>query len=384
MKKVVIIRFSEIFLKGNNRYIFENLLVSNIREALHGIECAVEKTRSRFIVRGFKDSDERRIVQRLTKVFGIHSISPALMVESEIETIFEACKQFVKKGTFKVLTTRADKTFVLNSMQISQKIGGMLLESLPHLKVDVHTPDFTINIDMREEGYTFVFSDYVKGADGLPGGSAGVGMLLLSGGIDSPVAGYMLARRGLKIKAIHFHSYPYTSELAKQKVITLCEKLSDYNGKTELFIVPFTKIQEQIHKNCSESYMITLMRRFMMRIAEKMAKREGASALINGENLGQVASQTMESIYVTNSAVSIPVFRPLIGFDKLDIIAVAQKIDTYETSILPYEDCCTVFLPKNPVTKPKLDFVLKEEMKLDVETLEAEAIEGIEVIEVNR
>ena len=278
-------------------------------------------------MRGFKDSDERRIVQRLTKVFGIHSISPALMVESEIETIFEACKQFVKKGTFKVLTTRADKTFVLNSMQISQKIGGMLLESLPHLKVDVHTPDFTINIDMREEGYTFVFSDYVKGADGLPGGSAGVGMLLLSGGIDSPVAGYMLARRGLKIKAIHFHSYPYTSELAKQKVITLCEKLSDYNGKTELFIVPFTKIQEQIHKNCSESYMITLMRRFMMRIAEKMAKREGASALINGENLGQVASQTMESIYVTNSAVSIPVFRPLIGFDKLDIMRFPE-IDT--------------------------------------------------------
>ncbi len=384
MEKVILIRFGEIFLKGNNRFVFENLLIRNIREALEGIGCQVEKSRARFWVKSFGDADEAKIIERLTKVFGIHSISPALMVKTDIDAIFEASEKFIRQGTFKVVTARADKSFELNSMQVSQKIGGMLLKNHPWLKVDVHKPDYTINIDIREGGYTFVFSDYVKGADGLPCGSAGKGLLLLSGGIDSPVAGYMLSRRGLKLDAIHFYSYPYTSELAKQKVITLCEKLAAYNGKTTLHVVPFTEIQEEIHKNCAPNYMITLMRRFMMRIAEKVAKKVGASALVNGENLGQVASQTMESIVVTNSAVSLPVFRPLIGFDKLDIIEIAQKIGTYETSILPYEDCCTVFLPQNPVTKPKLDFAIKQEAKLDVERLEEAAVSGIEVIQVNR
>jgi thiamine biosynthesis protein ThiI len=384
LEKVILIRFGEIFLKGNNRYVFENLLIRNIKEALEGIGCEVERSRARFWIKNFSDAEEVRVIERLIKVFGIHSISSALMVKTDIGAIFEASEKFIRQGTFKVITARADKGFELNSMQVSQKIGGMLLKKHPFLKVDVHKPDFTINIDIREGGYTFVFSDYVKGADGLPCGSAGKGLLLLSGGIDSPVAGYMLSRRGLKLDAIHFYSYPYTSELAKQKVITLCEKLSAYNGKTTLYVVPFTEIQEEIHKNCAQNYMITLMRRFMMRIAEKVAIKAGASALVNGENLGQVASQTMESIFVTNSAVSMPVFRPLIGFDKLDIIEIAQKIGTYETSILPYEDCCTVFLPQNPVIKPRLDFTLRQEAKLDVERLETAAISNMEVIVAKR
>lgn len=379
MERLIIIRYSEIFLKGGNKAFFENLLIANIKTALKEYKCNIINTRGRILVEEY-NNNEAQIIESLKKVFGIHTISNAIKVKTGIDEIFSAAEHFIKKGTFKVNTGRADKTFYLNSMQISSEIGGLLQKKYPELKVDVHNPDFAINIDMRENGNTYIFSDYIDGAHGMPCGCAGKGMLMLSGGIDSPVAGYMLARRGMKLKAIHFYSYPYTSEHAKQKVITLCEKLSKFNGKTELFVIPFTEIQQEIHNNCAEDYMITLMRRFMMRIAEKIAIREGAGAIINGESLGQVASQTIESITVTNSVVNMPVFRPLIGFDKLDIIEIANKIDTFETSILPYEDCCTIFLPKKPVIKPKMAFTLKEEAKIDVLRLETDAIDNAELI----
>ena len=379
MGKLIIIRYSEIFLKGNNRAFFENLLIDNIKNALKNYDCNITKTRGRILVENFVE-DENIIIEKLQKVFGIHSISSALKIDTDMDKIYEAATKFVKKGTFKVNTSRADKTFSLNSMQISREIGGRLLENFDNLKVDVHKPEFTINIDIRENGNTYVFSDYIDGQRGMPCGCAGSGVLMMSGGIDSPVAGYMIAKRGMKIKAVHFHSYPFTSENAKQKVITLCEKLSKYNGKTELYVVPFTEIQKQIHYNCAEEYMITIMRRFMMRITEKIAQKENALAIINGESLGQVASQTIQSITVTNSVVKMPVLRPLIGLDKIDIIDIANKIDTYNTSILPYEDCCTVFLPKRPVIKPKTFFAEREEKKLDLEKLEDDAIKNAELI----
>lgn len=378
MEKLIIIRYSELFLKGNNKSFFENLLITNIKKALKGENYNVIKTRGRILVENF--DDEQVVIDKLKKVFGIHSISSALKVKTDLELIYKASLKFVKKGTFKINTSRADKTFYLNSMEVSRELGGRILTAHQDLKVDVHNPDFSINVDIRENGDTYVFSDYFSGAKGMPCGSSGKGVLMLSGGIDSPVAGYMIARRGMKLVAIHFYSYPFTSEHAKQKVISLCEKLSMYNGDTKLYIIPFTEIQQQIHTHCAEDYMITLMRRFMMRIAEKVAVKEDAAAIINGESLGQVASQTIESINVTNSVVKMPVLRPLIGLDKLDIIDVAIKIDTYDISILPYEDCCTVFLPKRPVIKPKLSFAQKEEAKLDFEALENIAVENAEII----
>jgi thiamine biosynthesis protein ThiI len=378
LENLIIVRYSEIFLKGNNRAFFENLLVGNIKFALSDIDCAVSKSRGRILIEGFNSSAKNKITERLKKVFGIHTFSFAVKTKTDLNAIYAAAEEFIGKGTFKVNCGRANKTFYLNSMQVSAEIGGMILQKHPHLKVDLHNPDFIINIDIRENGVTFVFSQFIEGAHGLPSGASGKGMLMLSGGIDSPVAGYLMGKRGMKIKAVHFYSYPYTSEYAKQKVISLCKKLSEYNGVTELFVVPFTEIQEQINKNCAHHYTITIMRRFMMRIAEMLAVREGAGAIINGESLGQVASQTVESINVTNATVKLPVFRPLIGLDKLDIINIAVNIDTYEISIQPYEDCCTVFVPKNPVIKPNIAFAEKEEAKLDVVGLIESALAGTE------
>lgn len=383
MDNLIIVRYSEIFLKGNNRSYFENLLVSNIKNALKNYDCEVVKNRGRILVQNFKDYNQYSIMGKLKKVFGIHTISPAIRTKTNLNNIFNATFKYIKDGTFKVNTSRADKTFYLNSMQVSRELGNMILSKYPHLKVDIHKPDFVINVDIRENGETYVFSQYIEGPNGLPCGCSGKGILMLSGGIDSPVAGYLMGKRGMKIKALHFYSYPYTSEYAKQKVISLCEKLSLYNGKTELFIVPFTEIQQQINKNCASEYTITLMRRFMMRIAEKIALKEGAGAIINGESLGQVASQTLESITVTNDTVKLPVFRPLIGLDKIDIINIALAIDTYEISIQPYEDCCTVFVPKNPVIKPKIEIAQKEEAKLDVNGLIETAIQNTEVMVID-
>jgi len=384
MKKIVIIRVCEIFLKGKNRFYFVNLLEEHIKKALCDIKCDVEKLQMRFLVENFDESDYDRIADRLLKVCGIHNISPAYLVKSDYDEIKNCavalCSE--KEGTFKVETNRADKTFPMNSVELSRELGGEILDACKNLKVDVRKPDFTVNVDIRENCKTLIYTDSVKAVGGMPIGSSGHGFLMLSGGIDSPVAGYMMCKRGMKLSAVHFHSYPYTGEAAKEKVISLGKTISEYSAGMTLYVVKFTHIQEQIHEKCDEDLMITLMRRFMMRITERLALKYGGQSIITGESLGQVASQTMESITSSNSVVKIPVFRPLIAFDKLETIEIAEKIGTYETSILPYEDCCTVFLPKHPAIKPKLDRVIREESKLDVESLIDEALGFVEVIEL--
>ena len=379
MEQIILVRFGEIFLKGKNRGYFERMLLENIERSLSEIPHKTKKMQSRYSVEEFSEEDLPFLIEKLKKVSGIQSISVATMVDSEMDEIFHAaCAAARDEGRFKVETNRADKTFPYISTEVSRRIGGRLLSEKKGLKVDVHTPEFVVNIDIRENGKTCVYTEVIPCMGGMPVGSSGRGMLLISGGIDSPVAGYMMAKRGMRIDAVHFHSFPYTGEAAKQKVIDLTKLLSGYAAGVNLFVVSFTEIQEAIHEKCPEEMMITMMRRFMMRIAERLAKGRGDGAIITGEDLGQVASQTVESITSSNSVVTMPVFRPLIGFDKLEIIEIARKIGTYETSILPYEDCCTVFLPKYPLIKPRMDIVLREEAKLDVNGLIDRALEGME------
>lgn len=385
MKKVIIVRVCEIFLKGKNRFYFVNLLETNIKKALSGIKFDIVKLQMRYLIENFDEADYDLIVSKLLKVSGIHTLSHALCVNTDVDEIAAAGIALCggKSGTFKVETNRADKTFKIHSVELSAEVGGRILEAYPaKFKVDVKKPLFMVHIDIRENGETLVYTDVTKGVGGMPVGSSGKGFLMLSGGIDSPVAGYMMCKRGMKLSAVHFHSYPYTGEAAKEKVITLGKKLSEYSSGMTLYVVKFTHIQEEIHQKCSEEFMITMMRRFMMRITERLAAAHGGQAIITGESLGQVASQTTESITSSNSVVTMPVFRPLIAFDKLETIEIANKIDTYETSILPYEDCCTVFLPKFPVIKPRMDKVLKEESKLNVEELVESALKDVEVIEL--
>ncbi len=381
MKTAIIIRYCEIHLKGKNRGYFEKMLKENIKNSLKGIDFTFNAMHSRYLIEDFDEFDYDIIVEKLHKIAGIHNFSKALVVDNDFERIFEAastlCKD--KTGTFKVATNRADKTFTPSSMETSMLLGGRLLELYAkNIKVDVKNPDFTVHVDIREDGKSFVYTDVIPCLSGMPVGSAGKGLLLISGGIDSPVAGYMTCKRGMKLDMLHFHSFPYTGEAAKEKVIELTKKVAEYNGGANLYVVSFTHIQEAIHKHCPEEFMITLMRRFMMRIAERLAKQQGDQAIITGESLGQVASQTIESITSSNSVVTMPVLRPLIAFDKIDIIEIARKIDTYETSILPYEDCCTVFLPKYPAIKPNLERVKKAESKLDVDALIDEAFTKVE------
>jgi len=380
--RVLLVRYSEIFLKGNNRGFFEKALIKNIKTALLGEEYKFQHISGRYIISEYKEARENELLSKLTKVFGIHSISPALVVETTPENIYEECKKLKINGTFRVTTRRASKIFPIKSMEFSANVGGVILDNNPNSKVDLHEPQTIINIDIRENGYTYILTTVVEGAGGMPVGTAGKGLLLLSGGIDSPVAGYYMARRGMIVNALHFHSFPYTSELAKQKVIDLAKIMSRYLGTIRLNFISFTQVQEAIHKNCDNEFMITLMRRIMMRIAEKLAQDSGAGAIITGESLGQVASQTLESITCTNAVVKLPVFRPLIAFDKIDTIKVATHIGTFETSIQPYEDCCTVFLPKNPVIKPKIEKVLREESKLDIDKLVEEAYATLTTMEI--
>lgn len=383
MEKCIIVRYCEIHLKGKNRGYFEKLLQTNIQNALSGISHKLKVMHSRYLIENYNEDEYNLIVEKLKKVAGVHTISPAMVVDSDYgaikEVAFELCKD--RSGTFKVETNRADKTFQLDSMSVSRNLGGDILENFPNLKVDVKNPSFVVNVDIREDGKTFVYNEIIRCLSGMPVGSAGRGLLLISGGIDSPVAGYLTCKRGMKVDCLHFHSFPYTGEAAKQKVIDLTKRIGDFNGGINLYIVSFTHIQEAIHKNCPEEFMITLMRRFMMRIAERLAKRLGDQAIITGESLGQVASQTIESITSSNSVVeNLPVLRPLIMFDKLDIIEISKKIDTYDISVLPYEDCCTVFLPKFPAIKPNLEKVIQAESRLNVEELIAEALDNIERI----
>lgn len=382
MKKIIIVRYCEIHLKGKNRGFFERLLQENVQKALSDIPHSMRILNARYLIENFNEDDYAEIEKKLLKVPGIHSFSPAYVVKSDLDEITECVKYLCdgKVGEFKVETNRADKTFPMTSVQVSCELGGRLLDFNPNLTVNVVNPQFVVSVDMRESGETLIYTDVVKGIGGLPTGSSGKGVLMLSGGIDSPVAGFMLARRGMRLDAVHFHSYPYTSEAAKEKVETLCKMVSEYAGSMNLYVVKFTHIQEEIHEKCPEELMITMMRRLMMRITEKIALAHGGQAIITGESLGQVASQTIESITSSNSVVKMPVLRPLIALDKLEIIEIANKIGTYDTSILPYEDCCTVFLPKFPAIKPKMETILKAESALDVETLVNEAIENLEVI----
>ncbi len=382
MEKVIVIRYCELYLKGKNRGFFERQFAVNMERALKGIRHEIRRQSGRYLIENFDEDDIASILTKLKKVFGIHTLAVGLRVKSDMQEIYLAARQMCpNKGTFKVETHRADKTFPLNSMQISAQIGGRLLDDIAGIAVDVHSPEHIINIDVRENGTTLVFGQFIRGAEGMPVGSAGKGLLLISGGIDSPVAGHMIAKRGMSIDCVHFHSYPYTNLQAKDKVIELAKILSQYTCGTTLNIIKVTHIQEEIHKKCNGEFMVTLLRRFMMRIAERIALNCGAQCIITGESLGQVASQTIEGMTSSNSVIEkLPVLRPLCGFDKNEIIERSKLIGTYDISILPYEDCCTVFLPKHPVTRPKLEEVLREESKLDVQALIDEALDTLEIV----
>ena len=378
MRELLLVRYGEIFLKGLNRPYFIRELIKKIRHAVKDLGGNVWVNDSRIFVSDFTDLEE--CIRRVTKVFGVHSVCPAIeMPKDDFEAI---CQQAVNmasglKGTFKVSARRSDKRYFMDSPQINAQVGGRILRANPDLKVDVKNPDYTVNVEIRDLAYLYV--RVIPAVGGMPVGTNGRATLLLSGGIDSPVAGWMIAKRGVQISAVHFHSYPYTSDRALEKVLDLACILSESCCGIRVHVVPFTKIQMEIHEKCPDDYTTLIMRRFMMRIAERVAQMEHASALITGESIGQVASQTMTALGTTDSVVTMPVFRPVIGFDKVEIIDIAQKIGTFETSSLPYEDCCTVFTPKHPATNPKMDKILEGESKLDAEALIEEAIAGIEI-----
>ncbi len=384
MERVILVRYAEIHLKGLNRPFFERLLVDRIKQALDPIKANVEREQGRIFVYGIAEEQLTDCMDKLVRVFGIHSISAACCVEKEWEAIKKAAiaetKDLAKQSeklTFKCFARRSDKRFPMTSEQLCRELGHELLEAYPNLSVDVHHPELSVTVEIRQQN-AFVYTNEILGAGGMPVGSNGKAMLLISGGIDSPVAGYMIAKRGVMLDAVHFYSYPYTSERARDKVVELTRLVSRYAGVINLYLVPFTDIQLTIYEKCPSTETTVLMRRLMMKIAERIAKEKGALALITGESIGQVASQTIESLCVTDDAVSMPVFRPLIGFDKEEIIEKAQKIGTFETSILPYEDCCTVFVPKHPVTKPKVDKLRESEAMVDFEPMIETAIANTE------
>ena len=385
MEKVVIVRYCEIHLKGKNRGYFERVFMNNMEKSLSGIRHEIRRPSGRYLVEKFEESYTDEIVDRLRRVFGTHTLSVGYKVPAEMKAIWEAVlKVAPQSGTFKVQSNRADKHFPMHSMQLNAEIGGRLLSERPSLSVDVHSPENTVNIDIREDGEALVFCDMIKGAGGMPVGTSGKGLLLLSGGIDSPVAGHMIAKRGMKLVGLHFHSYPYTNMQAREKVEDLARILARYTGGMDLYVVQVAHIQEAIHKFCPEEMMVTLLRRFMMRIAERTAESCGAQCIITGESLGQVASQTIEGMTSSNAVVRrLPVLRPLVGFDKTEIIARAREIGTYETSILPYEDCCTVFLPKHPLIRPDLAKVERAEAMLDIDALLTEAIASTELVAID-
>lgn len=384
-KKVIIIRYGEIYLKGNNRNYFEKMLLHNIKYAVKNFDCKVTRYNERYFLYDYTPENQQNIIDKLQTVFGIYSLSVADEISTSEQNLRDYFKDYaIQAKTFKVHTKRADKTFPISSMEFNAQIGELLLNNNPNLVVDVHNPEVEVFIDIRETGKSYIFTQNIKALGGMPVGTAGKGLVMLSGGIDSPVAAFKIASRGMKVVGLHFHSFPYTSEQAKQKVIELAKIVRPYTHINTLVVAKFTKIQESIHKYCNEEYTITLMRRFMVRIAESVAKLNDCQAIITGESLGQVASQTVESITSSNSvAKELPIFRPLIAFDKEDIIKIARQIGTFNTSILPYEDCCTVFLPKNPLIKPKMDKVLKEESKLNVEELIQDCLSNLEIIEIS-
>lgn len=390
MQKIdlILLKCGEISLKGLNRPKFEQKLADNVAAAIGNLgKFSIKKSQSMLYVEPLEDGiDMQEAVSRLKKVFGIANICPAVRCAKDMESIKQTAVECMKNidclgRTFKVESKREDKKFPLNSPQISREVGGAILKNIEGLKVDVHNPDILVQVEVRAEAY--IFAEKFSGAGGMPVGSSGRAALLLSGGIDSPVAGWMIAKRGVKLDAVYFHSPPYTSERAKDKVIDLAKIVSKYARDINLYVVPFTDIQLDIIEKCPKNYLTVIMRRIMMRIAEKIAVQNNDTALITGESIGQVASQTMEALYCTNSVVSMPVFRPCIGMDKEEIVTISKKIDAYETSIQPYEDCCTIFVPKHPKTKPKLDEITEAEKNLtDIEGMIETAIENAEVIHI--
>lgn len=388
-ERVFIVRAGEVALKGMNKPYFERVLAQRIKKNLNALgEFDVKRSEGLIFVRTFESASNEEIIKQISKVFGVASVSPALEVESDIEKIGKAAVIFMKKRieddgikTFKVKAKRADKEFPIESPEIGRIIGAKVLIGCKVLKVDVHSPDVLLFVDVRK-GKSYIYEQKVSGFGGLPLGTNGKGLVLLSGGIDSPVAAFLMAKRGMLLEAVHFHSYPYTSQRAQQKVEELAEIIAGYTGRFKMHIVNLLTIQEAIVKNCKEEETTILVRRFMMRIAEKIALQTKCMMLITGENLGQVASQTAEALVVTDASVTLPVMRPLIALDKVDIIEKAKEIETFETSIEPYEDCCTVFLPKHPLTKPKLDRIIKSEEALDVEALIEAALASKEEVNI--
>lgn len=388
VQEILLIKTGELALKGLNRGTFEAILMKNLRRRLSPVgRFTLRKAQSTIYVEPAEDSiDWDEAADRVSRVFGISAFSRARVVEKDMAAIREAAADYLQKAlagvsTFKVDARRSDKTFPLTSPQIAAEVGGALLKRCPHLRVDVHHPQAQVMVEIRDFG-AYIHAAQQPGAGGMPVGTGGRAALLISGGIDSPVAGYMLAKRGVQLVPVHFASPPYTSERAEQKVISLLEQVARYAGRMSMHIVPFTHIQEEIQRNCPEELFTLIMRRFMMRIAAAIAEREDCGALITGESVGQVASQTIPALACTDAVCDRPVFRPLIGMDKEEIVAISRKIDTFELSIQPYEDCCTVFTPKHPRTRPKLAQVEEAERALDVEALEAEALEGIRRVSI--
>ena len=388
-QNILIVRCGEVALKGMNKPYFERMLVDRIKKNLKAFDGVdVRRHEGLIFVRAEKDLDLDAIIKEISKVFGVASISKAVEAPSELNAIGDEAVNYMMKlidergiKTFKVEGKRADKTFPVKSPEIGRIIGAKVLVGCKVLKVDVHNPDVLLHVDVRSDR-TYIYEGKIAGFGGLPLGTNGKGLTLLSGGIDSPVATWMMAKRGMLIEAVHFHSYPYTSQRAQEKVEDLARIVASYCGRFKMHVINLLPIQEQIVMNCPEEETTILVRRFMMRIAERIAKDTGCMMLITGENLGQVASQTAEALVVTDASVSLPVMRPLIAMDKVDIMDKAQEIGTFETSIQPYEDCCTVFLPKHPTTKPKLERILESESKLDVEALVEAAVKSQEIVNI--
>lgn len=392
MYTAFLIKYAEIGVKGKNRYMFEDALVKQIKTALSRCEGSfrVPKSDGRIFVYAESEYDYDEVVEALQSVFGISEFCPMEEMEvSDVDTVGKYLVDYVKRQyedtafSFKVNTRRAKKSYPVNSMEMNAELGGYLLDAFPDMKVDVHEPDVLFNVEIREKIY--IYSVKIEGLGGMPLGTNGKAMLLLSGGIDSPVAGYMISKRGVRIDAVYFHAPPYTSERAKQKVVDLAKEISKYTGPINLHVINFTDIQLYIYEKCPHDELTIIMRRYMMKIAEDIAKKSDCYGLITGESLGQVASQTIQSLSVTNEVCTLPVFRPLIGFDKQDIITISEKIGTYETSILPFEDCCTIFVAKHPVTKPNLGIIKKHELCLSekIDELYQKALDTDEVLVIS-
>ncbi len=383
MDKIILIKYGELTTKKANRNLFINILCDNVKAALKNYHVNIIKNRVRMFIE--TDDNINEIVDILKDIFGIHSIVVAYKVDTNTDIIKEKVLEVVKEidfNTFKVDTRRTDKNFNIPSMEFNNIIGGLILKNIPNKKVDVHNPDYTLKIEIRHD-YTYIYSKEINGAGGYPVSVAGKGLLMLSGGIDSPVAGYMAMKRGVKLECIYFESPPHTSIQAKNKVKTLVNKLNRYQPSIKLHVINFTNIQEAIYKNIDPTYMITIMRRMMYRISERIMYQNNCHILINGESIGQVASQTLTSMQVINNVSNVPVIRPVSCLDKLEIIEIAKKIDTYETSILPYEDCCTIFLPKHPVINPELSKAIEYENSFDYEVLIQEAVKNHEIITIS-